>query len=336
MSKKWNIVNYLTLLVITLGIFAVAIYFFSRSQVVYQGERDPHKLADSGRVYTGGGSGLTALYIYDMARYGSVADSQGEPSTLYLVNFGEGIVLLEARDDDTTIRGIYDSITEYYKSNEEILQEPLLTVAEPFPISDFSEDLRQALEEEKENNPDWDLITDQYLAAAGTLQTKETDYGALVGGGICLGLGVLFLVLFILFVVKDRSITRRLTDLAPESSGDLGYIFENAAYRDENLKLCVFRDHLVTNVGRINLQDLRRALTIRYVVRTSYIFWLIPLYSQGFLEVVQRGKKKKNTLAFQIGRKREEALLNLGYFYDFLRTKYPEIEIVNGIEIRTH
>ena len=139
--------------------------------------------------------------------------------------------------------------------------------------------------------------------------------------GIVIFSGMGLMTLIAAFIIRKKSVDsfKELYRLYPELDGNLELLDTQAEFYDQNLKVILYKNHLITYYKGTQAIDLRDVWRI-YLVRTSY---------SRFTKVYQfvytrKDRSKKYSLTIRNTNRVEEQLKE---FWNLLPKKFPEINI---------
>ena len=123
------------------------------------------------------------------------------------------------------------------------------------------------------------------------------------------------------FIIRKKTIDsfKELYCLYPELEGNLELLDTQAEFYDQNLKVILYKNHLITYYKGTQALDLRNVWRI-YLVRTSYSRFT-KVYQ---LVYTRKDSSKKHSLTIRNTNRVEEQLEE---FWKILQKNFPEINI---------
>ena len=141
--------------------------------------------------------------------------------------------------------------------------------------------------------------------------------------GIVIFSGMGLMTLVAAFIIRKKTVDsfKELYRLYPELDGNLELLDTQAEFYDQNLKVILYKNHLITYYKGTQAIDLRDVWRI-YLVRTSYSRFT-KVYQ---LVYTRKDSSKKYSLTIRNTNRVEEQLEE---FWQLLPKKFPEINIGN-------
>jgi len=141
--------------------------------------------------------------------------------------------------------------------------------------------------------------------------------------GIVIFSGMGLMTLIAAFIIRKKTVDsfKELYRLYPELDGNLELLDTQAEFYDQNLKVILYKNHLITYYKGTQAIDLRDVWRI-YLVRTSYSRFT-KVYQ---LVYTRKDSSKKYSLTIRNTNRVEEQLEE---FWQLLPKKFPEINIGN-------
>ena len=139
--------------------------------------------------------------------------------------------------------------------------------------------------------------------------------------GIVIFSGMGLMTLVAAFIIRKKTIDsfKELYCLYPELEGNLELLDTQAEFYDQNLKVILYKNHLITYYKGTQALDLRNVWRI-YLVRTSYSRFT-KVYQ---LVYTRKDSSKKHSLTIRNTNRVEEQLEE---FWKILQKNFPEINI---------
>ena len=267
------------------------------------------------------------MTVYDIYPE-SIGDVDGG-SVVYLVQYsqeGDGkYAVIEAKENDAEVKKLIEQATaETLADNPGTLLgtqlQPLSTnvnTSRNNRIVDLSGFLKSVLE--PTSTVYQNMNTNVYLSL--TEHSRDGWY-YIIGAAIFGGMGVFTAITA--FILRKKSIAsyNELYQTYPELQGNLEGIADQADYYDQDLKVILYKNHLITYFKGTQTVDLREVDQI-YLIENSY-------HRYGFtnkvyqLCYIRKDSPKKHNMTIRTTRTVQEQLEE---FWELLMEKFPDIHL---------
>lgn len=267
------------------------------------------------------------MTVYDI--YPEIIGDVDGGSVVYLVQYsqeGDGkYAVVEAKENDAEVKKLIEQATaETLADNPGTLLgtqlQPLSTnvnTSRNNRIVDLSGFLKSVLE--PTSTVYQNMNTNVYLSL--TEHSRDGWY-YIIGAAIFGGMGVFTAITA--FILRKKSIAsyNELYQTYPELQGNLEGIADQADYYDQDLKVILYKNHLITYFKGTQTVDLREVNQI-YLIENSY-------HRYGFtnkvyqLCYIRKDSPKKHNMTIRTTRTVQEQLEE---FWELLMEKFPDIHL---------
>ena len=267
------------------------------------------------------------MTVYDI--YPEIIGDVDGGSVVYLVQYsqeGDGkYAVIEAKENDAEVKKLIEQATaETLADNPGTLLgtqlQPLSTnvnTSRNNRIVDLSGFLKSVLE--PTSTVYQNMNTNVYLSL--TEHSRDGWY-YIIGAAIFGGMGIFTAVTA--FILRKRSIVsyNELYQTYPELQGNLVGIADQVDYYDQDLKIILYKNHLITYFKGTQTVDLREVDQI-YLIENSY-------HRYGFtnkvyqLCYIRKDSPKKHNMTIRTTRTVQEQLEE---FWELLMEKFPDIHL---------
>ena len=267
------------------------------------------------------------MTVYDI--YPEIIGDVDGGSVVYLVQYsqeGDGkYAVIEAKENDAQVKKLIEQATaETLADNPGTLLgtqlQPLSTnvnTSRNNRIVDLSGFLKSVLE--PTSTVYQNMNTNVYLSL--TEHSRDGWY-YIIGAAIFGGMGVFTAITA--FILRKKSIAsyNELYQTYPELQGNLEGIADQADYYDQDLKVILYKNHLITYFKGTQTVDLREVDQI-YLIENSY-------HRYGFtnkvyqLCYIRKDSPKKHNMTIRTTRTVQEQLEE---FWELLMEKFPDIHL---------
>lgn len=267
------------------------------------------------------------MTVYDI--YPEIIGDVDGGSVVYLVQYsqeGDGkYAVIEAKENDAEVKKLIEQATaENLADNPGTLLgtqlQPLSTnvnTSRNNRIVDLSGFLKSVLE--PTSTVYQNMNTNVYLSL--TEHSRDGWY-YIIGAAIFSGMGVFTAITA--FILRKKSIAsyNELYQTYPELQGNLEDIANQADYYDQDLKVILYKNHLITYFKGTQTVDLREVDQI-YLIENSY-------HRYGFtnkvyqLCYIRKDSPKKHKMTIRTTRTVQEQLEE---FWELLMEKFPDIHL---------
>ena len=267
------------------------------------------------------------MTVYDI--YPEIIGDVDGKNVIYLVQYsqeGDGkYAVIEAKENDVEVKKLIDQATaETLADNPGTLLgtqlQPLSTnvnTSRNNRIVDLSGFLKSVLE--PTSTVYQNMNTNVYLSL--TEHSRDGWY-YIIGAAIFSGMGVFTAITA--FILRKKSIAsyNELYQTYPELQGNLEGIADQADYYDQDLKVILYKNHLITYFKGTQTVDLREVDQI-YLIENSY-------HRYGFtnkvyqLCYIRKDSPKKHKMTIRTTRTVQEQLEE---FWELLMEKFPDIHL---------
>ena len=267
------------------------------------------------------------MTVYDI--YPEIIGDVDGGSVVYLVQYsqeGDGkYAVIEAKENDAEVKKLIEQATaETLADNPGTLLgtqlQPLSTnvnTSRNNRIVDLSGFLKSVLE--PTSTVYQNMNTNVYLSL--TEHSRDGWY-YIIGAAIFGGMGVFTAITA--FILRKKSIAsyNELYQTYPELQGNLEGIADQADYYDQDLKVILYKNHLITYFKGTQTVDLREVEQI-YLIENSY-------HRYGFtnkvyqLCYIRKDSPKKHNMTIRTTRTVQEQLEE---FWELLMEKFPDIHL---------
>lgn len=265
------------------------------------------------------------MTIYDI--YPEVIGDVDGGSVVYLVQYsqeGEGkYAVVEAKENDAEIKKLIDQATaETLAENPGTLTgtqlQPLNTKANTSRnnrIVDLTGFLRSILE--PSSTVYQNMNTNVYLSLT---EHSRDGWTYVIGAVVFGGMGVFTLVGA--FILRKKSIAsyEELYQSYPELQGNLDSIAEESDYYDQDLKVILYKNHLITYFKGTQAVDLREIQQIYLIEQRYHRYGVTNKVYQ--LCCINKNSGKKQNLIIKTTRTVQEQLEE---FWNIISEKFPDI-----------
>ena len=267
------------------------------------------------------------MTVYDI--YPEIIGDVDGKNVIYLVQYsqeGDGkYAVIEAKENDAEVKKLIEQATaETLADNPGTLLgtqlQPLSTnvnTSRNNRIVDLSGFLKSVLE--PTSTVYQNMNTNVYLSL--TEHSRDGWY-YIIGAAIFGGMGVFTAITA--FILRKKSIAsyNELYQTYPELQGNLEGIADQADYYDQDLKVILYKNHLITYFKGTQTVDLREVDQI-YLIENSY-------HRYGFtnkvyqLCYIRKDSPKKHNMTIRTTRTVQEQLEE---FWELLMEKFPDIHL---------
>ena len=267
------------------------------------------------------------MTVYDI--YPEIIGDVDGKNVIYLVQYsqeGDGkYAVIEAKENDVEVKKLIDQATaETLADNPGTLLgtqlQPLTTnvnTSRNNRIVDLSGFLKSVLE--PTSTVYQNMNTNVYLSL--TEHSRDGWY-YIIGAAIFGGMGVFTAITA--FILRKKSIAsyNELFQTYPELQGNLEGIADQADYYDQDLKVILYKNHLITYFKGTQTVDLREVDQI-YLIENSY-------HRYGFtnkvyqLRYIRKDSPRKHNMTIRTTRTVQEQLEE---FWELLMAKFPDIHL---------
>ena len=265
------------------------------------------------------------MTIYDI--YPEVIGDVDSGSVVYLVQYsqeGEGkYAVVEAKENDAEIKKLIDQATaETLAENPGTLTgtqlQPLNTKANTSRnnrIVDLTGFLRSILE--PSSTVYQNMNTNVYLSLT---EHSRDGWTYVIGAVVFGGMGVFTLVGA--FILRKKSIAsyEELYQSYPELQGNLDSIAEESDYYDQDLKVILYKNHLITYFKGTQAVDLREIQQIYLIEQRYHRYGVTNKVYQ--LCCINKNSGKKQNLIIKTTKTVQEQLEE---FWNIISEKFPDI-----------
>ena len=267
------------------------------------------------------------MTVYDI--YPEIIGDVDGKNVIYLVQYsqeGDGkYAVIEAKENDVEVKKLIDQATaETLADNPGTLLgtqlQPLTTnvnTSRNNRIVDLSGFLKSVLE--PTSTVYQNMNTNVYLSL--TEHSRDGWY-YIIGAAIFGGMGVFTAITA--FILRKKSIAsyNELFQTYPELQGNLEGIADQADYYDQDLKVILYKNHLITYFKGTQTVDLREVDQI-YLIENSY-------HRYGFtnkvyqLRYIRKDSPRKHNMTIRTTRTVQEQLEE---FWELLMERFPDIHL---------
>ena len=267
------------------------------------------------------------MTVYDI--YPEIIGDVDGGSVVYLVQYsqeGDGkYAVIEAKENDAEVKKLIEQATaETLADNPGTLLgtqlqplSPNMNTSRNNRIVDLSGFLKSVLE--PTSTVYQNMNTNVYLSL--TEHSRDGWY-YIIGAAIFSGMGVFTAITA--FILRKKSIAsyNELYQTYPELQGNLEDIADQADYYDQDLKVILYKNHLITYFKGTQTVDLREVDQI-YLIENSY-------HRYGFtnkvyqLCYIRKDSPKKHKMTIRTTRTVQEQLEE---FWELLMEKFPDIHL---------
>ena len=267
------------------------------------------------------------MTVYDI--YPEIIGDVDGGSVVYLVQYsqeGDGkYAVIEAKENDAEVKKLIEQATaETLADNPGTLLgtqlQPLSTnvnTSRNNRIVDLSGFLKSVLE--PTSTVYQNMNTNVYLSL---IEHSRDGWYYIIGAAIFGGMGVFTTITA--FILRKKSIAsyNELYQTYPELQGNLEGIADQADYYDQDLKVILYKNHLITYFKGTQTVDLREVDQI-YLIENSY-------HRYGFtnkvyqLCYIRKDSPKKHNMTIRTTRTVQEQLEE---FWELLMEKFPDIHL---------
>ena len=267
------------------------------------------------------------MTVYDI--YPEIIGDVDGGSVVYLVQYsqeGDGkYAVIEAKENDAEVKKLIEQATaETLADNPGTLLgtqlQPLSTnmnTSRNNRIVDLSGFLKSVLE--PTSTVYQNMNTNVYLSLT---EHSRDGWHYIIGAAIFGGMGVFTAITA--FILRKKSIAsyNELYQTYPELQGNLEGITDQADYYDQDLKIILYKNHLITYFKGTQTVDLREVDQI-YLIENSY-------HRYGFtnkvyqLCYIRKDSPKKHNMTIRTTRTVQEQLEE---FWELLMEKFPDIHL---------
>ena len=267
------------------------------------------------------------MTVYDI--YPEIIGDVDGKNVIYLVQYsqeGDGkYAVIEAKENDAEVKKLIEQATaDTLADNPGTLLgtqlQPLTTnvnTSRNNRIVDLSGFLKSVLE--PTSTVYQNMNTNVYLSL--TEHSRDGWY-YIIGAAIFGGMGVFTAITA--FILRKKSIAsyNELFQTYPELQGNLEGIADQADYYDQDLKVILYKNHLITYFKGTQTVDLRKVDQI-YLIENSY-------HRYGFtnkvyqLCYIRKDSPKKHNMTIRTTRTFQE---QLGEFWELLMERFPDIHL---------
>ena len=267
------------------------------------------------------------MTVYDI--YPEIIGDVDGKNVIYLVQYsqeGDGkYAVIEAKENDVEVKKLIDQATaETLADNPGTLLgtqlQPLTTnvnTSRNNRIVDLSGFLKSVLE--PTSTVYQNMNTNVYLSL--TEHSRDGWY-YIIGAAIFGGMGVFTAITA--FILRKKSIAsyNELYQTYPELQGNLEGIADQADYYDQDIKVILYKNHLITYFKGTQTVDLREVDQI-YLIENSY-------HRYGFtnkvyqLCYIRKDSPKKHKMTIRTTKTVQEQLEE---FWELLMAKFPDIHL---------
>lgn len=267
------------------------------------------------------------MTVYDI--YPEIIGDVDGGSVVYLVQYsqeGDGkYAVIEAKENDAEVKKLIEQATaETLADNPGTLLgtqlQPLSTnvnTSRNNRIVDLSGFLKSVLE--PTSTVYQNMNTNVYLSLT---EHSSDGWYYIIGAAIFGGMGVFTAITA--FILRKKSIAsyNELYQTYPELQGNLEGIADQADYYDQDLKVILYKNHLITYFKGTQTVDLREVDQI-YLIENSY-------HRYGFtnkvyqLCYIRKDSPKKHNMTIRTTRTVQEQLEE---FWELLMEKFPDIHL---------
>ena len=267
------------------------------------------------------------MTVYDI--YPEIIGDVDGGSVVYLVQYsqeGDGkYAVIEAKENDAEVKKLIEQATaETLADNPGTLLgtqlQPLSTnvnTSRNNRIVDLSGFLKSVLE--PTSTVYQNMNTNVYLSL---IEHSRDGWYYIIGAAIFGGMGVFTAITA--FILRKKSIAsyNELYQTYPELQGNLEGIADQADYYDQDLKVILYKNHLITYFKGTQTVDLREVDQI-YLIENSY-------HRYGFtnkvyqLCYIRKDSPKKHNMTIRTTRTVQEQLEE---FWELLMEKFPDIHL---------
>ena len=267
------------------------------------------------------------MTVYDI--YPEIIGDVDGGSVVYLVQYsqeGDGkYAVIEAKENDPEVKKLIDQATaDTLADNPGTLLgtqlQPLSTnvnTSRNNRIVDLSGFLKSVLE--PTSTVYQNMNTNVYLSLT---EHSHDGWYYIIGAAIFGGMGVFTAITA--FILRKKSIAsyNELYQSYPELQGNLEGIADQADYYDQDLKVILYKNHLITYFKGTQTVDLREVDQI-YLIENSY-------HRYGFtnkvyqLCYIRKDNPKKHNMTIRTTRTVQEQLEE---FWELLMEKFPDIHL---------
>lgn len=264
------------------GAFAIGILFLllalAFAVILYMTQSKDYHIRQN-RIY---GSSNAPSVVVNIHGISEAIPTTKQGITVYFVNTGNEILLLETTTDNSEIKEIEANYMELPKN-------PALFVAEVVP-SHHSEVSRFLHSMELEEEFKKSVTTSHFLS---TYKMRKNVRYTQIGVGIVTVLGAFLIGLAFYRIRRNKRTYATLYELYPELHENLDLLRTNSSYYNEQLRLALYKNHLVAFFTGMEAVDMREISTLRYVLET-FRYNGIPTHSRYYFEFHNlSGKKSK-------------------------------------------
>ncbi|MDO5062009.1 MAG: hypothetical protein Q4D77_02440 [Peptostreptococcaceae bacterium] len=208
------------------------------------------------RIYEGGKHGTMVVNIYDISE---PIPTDQKDLTVYFVDTGDGILLLEAMSGDKEIEKILEDIPS-------LAEKPAQLVIESKPsnsseVSQFLDSMNLSPEARASIN------SREYLSS---YNIKSDLKVVLLIEALVLGIALLLIGLGIRRAGRNKRAYETLYTNYPELRNDLDLLRSGASYFDEKLGLALYKNHLLIFSYNVEVQDMLEIERINYILENIH------------------------------------------------------------------
>lgn len=275
--------------------------------VVYRGESTN---ASSGN--------RVSLEVYDIYSK-PIADIKGRKTVIWLVRYKNGYAGLESKENDKDVAKLINAGNSLKDHPKRITVKYYNAHGSNFKIRNYSGAMTGVLR----TSPDISKYFSYYTYAS--LQDVKSDRASLpIVCSILGGIGLLFVAIAFFVRYKVNKAYDELYAAYPELNGSLDLLQSDALYHDDNLKIVIYKEHLISyfrGFAVINLQQIEQIY--HRIVKTKRFF--ITINQQSFLVAVRSDNKKKVNLPIRNRGKKTDS--ELQPFFTTVQEHFPNIKV---------
>lgn len=286
--------------------------------LVSQGDKKAPDVIYKGASTSASSGDKVSLRVYDIYSK-PIATIKGHKTVIWLVSYDKGYVGLEAKEDDKDVAKLLNAGDSLKDQPKRITVKYYNTrTGSKSRIKNYSGAMTGVLRTSPNISKYFSFYT--YVS----LQDVKSDRTSLPV--VCGILGLVGVILIAAAFVTRHKVNQAYDELYaayPELNGNLDLLLSDALYYDDNLKIAIYKNHLVSYFRGFCVVDLQQVVQLYHrIVKTKRYF--ITVNRQSFLVAVKDDKKKVNMFIRNRGKKTDEELQP---FFAAVQEHFPNIKI---------
>lgn len=270
--------------------------------------QDQERLIQQNRIFEQNENGIVLVDIYNISE---PIPTQKKAETVYLIDTGKKLMLLQASSGDKVLKEISDNYKKLANNPARIIVKVVPTSNK---VSDFLKELNidESLKQQ--------FRRDKYLSS---YEVDKDLFSMKIGFFILLGLGILIIGQGIYHASRIKKAYATLYQSYPELAEDITLLRQGEFY-DEQIGLALYKNHLVAFRIGTGVVDLRNVQGIRYVLET-FRYNGIPTGSRYYFEFHEMSGKKYKLFFKKIRANADEKIAPLFYI---IEQRFPHIAFI--------